>query len=97
MSGALPALPRQVTAATIRIDPTNVTGRLKVKGSGILGCHTDLGYSNQIRGFYSQRIFGESFENYTGHRNLTGNMWTQFGTGEFSLTDDAPSHGLVAH
>jgi hypothetical protein len=96
LSGALPVEPAQSTAVSIRIDTTNVTGGMKTTGSQILGCHTDLGYSNQIRGFYSQRVFGESFENYTGHRNLTGNMWAQFGKGEFSLTDDAPLHGLVA-
>jgi hypothetical protein len=30
-----------------------------------MGCHTDLGYSHQIQGFYSQRLYGESFENFT--------------------------------
>ena len=60
---ALPVEPAQSTAVSIRIDTTNVTGGMKTTGSQIMGCHTDLGYSNQIRGFYSQRVFGESFEN----------------------------------
>jgi hypothetical protein len=74
----------------------NVSGTMNVKNGPMMACHTDLGYSHQIQGFYSQKIYGESFENYTGQRGDVGNMWTHVGKGEFSLTTDAPLHGLVA-
>ena len=113
LSGPLPSLTPQQTAATITIDQSNVTGPLKITGGthnksvdAMMGCHTDLGYSNQIRGFYAQRLFGESFENFTGQgpeHMLTGNMWHHVtaagqatGGAEWSLTTEAPLHGLVA-
>ena len=72
MSGALPSLEPQQTAATITIDESNITGPLKLLAgadntsvNAMMGCHTDLGYSHQIQGFYSQRLYGESFENFT--------------------------------
>jgi hypothetical protein len=99
---SLPALPNSSGTATLRINAANVTAKMAVKG-GMMGCHTDLGYSNQIRGFYAQRLFGESFENYSGHRNLSGHQWSAVCTGcppsskaGISLTGDAPLHGLVA-
>ena len=99
LSGPLPALPAPQTSAKVTIDLTNITGQLQVKGDRMMGCHTDLGYSNQIRGFYSQLLYGESFENYTGQgpeKQYAGNMWLPIGKGSFSLTTDAPLHGLVA-
>ena len=68
---------------------------MQVKGGPMMGCHTDLGYSHQIMGFYSQRIFGESFE-LDGTDAVTGNMWIHVGSGSWSLTTDAPLHGRVA-
>ena len=45
------------------VNLANVTHRLDSTPSAMLmGCHTDLGYDHQIYGFYSQRIYGESFE-----------------------------------
>ena len=99
-SGTLPTLPQQQTTATVTIDVSNVTGPLQVKGGRMMGCHTDLGYSHQIQGFYSQKLYGESFENYTGQGPDApfdrGNMWGQIGKGSWSLTTDKPLHGLVA-
>jgi len=72
VSGALPSLAPQQTAAIVTIDAYNVTGPLKLTSgvdntsvNAMMGCHTDLGYSHQIQGFYSQRLYGESFENFT--------------------------------
>lgn len=72
MTGALPSLAPEQTTATISIDESNTTGPLKLIAgaantsvNAMMGCHTDLGYSHQIQGFYSQRLYGESFENFT--------------------------------
>lgn len=100
MSGPLPVLPHQQTSASITINMSNVSGTLDVKKNVMMGCHTDLGYAHQIHGFYSQKLYGESFENYTGQGPDApldvGNMWTHVGKGSWSLTTDAPLHGLVA-
>ena len=44
---------------TVTIDADKVTHQINQL---YLGCHSDSGYTHQPRGFYSQLIFGESFE-----------------------------------
>ena len=61
ISGA-PLPPPTPAQALITVDAANVTHQVR---RGMLGCHTDLGYDHQIYGFYAQRLYGESFENYT--------------------------------
>eukprot|EP00854_Cymbomonas_tetramitiformis_P001554 gene1554-2186_t len=45
------------------IDPDNVT---HTTNPLYLGCHSDSGYTHQPRGFYSQLLYGETFQNITG-------------------------------
>ena len=59
----LPPGPPPQPKQHVVVNLDNVTHRLDSKPSAMLmGCHTDLGYDHQIYGFYSQRIYGESFE-----------------------------------
>jgi hypothetical protein len=41
------------------VDPANRTHQINPL---FMGCHSDSGYTHQPRGFYSQMVFGESFE-----------------------------------
>jgi hypothetical protein len=47
---------------TITIDATNVSHRINPL---FMGCHTDPGYTQEPRGWYSQLVYGESFEKGT--------------------------------
>jgi len=51
-----------------------------------MGCHSDSGYTHQPRGFYSQLIFGESFEKTLPQHGSGdpsfGNPWTAVGSGD---------------
>ena len=44
---------------TVTVDPANRTHQINLL---FMGCHSDSGYTHQPRGFYSQMVFGESFE-----------------------------------
>ena len=90
------------SATVVTVDAGNVTHMVR---SGMRGCHTDLGYDHQIYGFYSQQIYGESFENYTlpGGKvpesrgaDGRGNMWGTSGDGSFALVEDGTAfHGAA--
>jgi len=106
LSGApVPApVPTPGAATTVTVDAANVTHAVR---AGMRGCHTDLGYDHQIYGFYAQRLYGESFENYTlpvagpkaaesGGATGDGNMWGTSGDGSFALVEDGTAfHGAA--
>jgi hypothetical protein len=48
-----------VGAATVTVDPSNITHRAN---KFYLGCHSDSGFTHQPRGFFAELIFGGSFE-----------------------------------
>lgn len=47
------------TSARVTVDVNNITHDAN---RFYLGCHSDSGFTHQPRGFYSQMIYGESFE-----------------------------------
>lgn len=58
-----------------------------------MGCHSDSGFTHQVKGFYSQLIFGESFEGAPGAPNTWPNPVTS-GSAQGSATlDGDPFHG----
>ena len=58
MTLSAPLVTVAASAPAIRVDPAVVTHTI----GWTHGCHTDLGYSHQERGIYSQLLHGESFE-----------------------------------
>jgi alpha-L-arabinofuranosidase len=95
-----PPAPTPASVATI-----TVVNQVKRKGVTPLmqGCHTDLGYDHQIYGFYSQMVYGESFEDYTlaSDAGPQGNMWEGIcdaGVKDCAtpVTRDRPLHGEQA-
>jgi hypothetical protein len=93
------------SAPAIRVDPAVVTHTI----GWTHGCHTDLGYSHQERGIYSQLLHGESFElmmepvlNPDAIKATPGSNTTQWAhratgaTARSGLTSDAPLNGLLA-
>ena len=48
-----------ISSATVTVNVSNITHDAN---QFYLGCHSDSGFTHQPRGFYSQMIYGESFE-----------------------------------
>ena len=46
-------------SSTVLINTSHVTHQVNPM---FMGCHSDSGFAHQPRGFYSQLIYGESFE-----------------------------------
>jgi hypothetical protein len=93
----------EAAAGTIRVDPAEVTHTI----SWTHGCHTDLGYSHQERGIFSQLLHGESFElmlepavpgamEPAPTPNTTQWMHRTIPPASSGLTANAPLNGLLA-